>query len=181
MAGGQFAHLAGSDEVHRLAVQTAEDLFRQLDGDRCDGDRGGGDGGFIADFFGDGKGAGQELIELRIDRAEGARGGVGFLDLSQNLRLADHHGIQAGGDAEDVLDGLKALMLEDVRLVLAAAEAEVFAHEALQIAIAVLGAGEDLHPVAGGDDHGLLDAFHGGELGRASGRRASGMAKRSRT
>ena len=177
MAGGQFAHLAGSDEVHRLAVQTAEDLLRQFDGDRCDGDRRSGDGGLIADLFGYGKGAGEELIELRVDRAEGARGGVGFLDLTENLRLADHHGIQAGGDAEDVLDGLQALVLEDVGLVLAAAEAEVLAHEALQIAMAVLGAGEDLHPVAGGDDHGLLDAFHGGELGESLGQARLGNGK----
>ena len=35
--------------------------------------------------------------------------------------------------------------------------------------MAVLRAGEDLHPVAGGDDHGLLDAVHGGELGESLG------------
>ena len=75
------------------------------------------------------------------------------------------------------LTASRLLMLEDVGLVLAAAEAEVFAHEALQIAMAVLRAGEDLHPVAGGDDHGLLNAFHGGELGESLGQTRLGNGK----
>ncbi len=68
-------------------------------------------------------------------------------------------------------------MFEDVRLVLAGAEAEVLAHEALQIAMAVLRAREDLHPVAGGDDHALLDALHRGELAESLGQTRLGDGK----
>ncbi len=164
VTGREFAHLAGAHQIHRLAGEAAEDLLRQFDGHRCDGNRRGSDGGLIPNLFGDGKGAGQKLVKLRIYRTEGAGGGVGFLHLSEDLRLADHHGIQAGGDAEDVLDGLKLLVLEDVGFELAGTEAEEVAHKLLQIAIAVLRARKDFHPVAGGDDHALLDTTDRGEL-----------------
>ncbi len=106
---------------------------------------------------------------MRIYRAQSARGGIGFLYLAQDLRFADHHRIQAGGDTEDVLDGFQLLVFEDVGFVFAAAETEVFAHEALQVAGILLGAGKDLHPVAGGDDHRLLHALHGSQLAQGIG------------
>jgi hypothetical protein len=63
-----------------------------------------------------------------------------------------------------MLHRFKLLVLKNVLLVLAGDEAEVFAHELLQIAIAVRGARKDLYPVAGGDDHALLDAAHRGKF-----------------
>ena len=39
--------------------------------------------------FGYGKRARQQQIQLRVDRAHRPRGRVRFLDLTQNLRLAD--------------------------------------------------------------------------------------------
>jgi hypothetical protein len=42
---------------------------------------------------------------LRSHRSYGAGRSVGFLDLAQDLRLADHHRIEAGGNAKDVADG----------------------------------------------------------------------------
>ncbi len=67
----------------------------------------------------------QQMFELAGDGAGGARGGEGLLDLAENLRLADDHGVEAGGDAEEMADGLLIAMLVDVRREQRVVEAEV--------------------------------------------------------
>ena len=49
------------------------------------------------------------------DRARGARHGEGFLHLAQNLRLADHHGIEAGGHAEEMAYRFLVAVLVEMR------------------------------------------------------------------
>ena len=58
--------------------------------------------GLGADTLGRGKRALQQMFELAADGARGARYGEGLLHLAQNLRLAHHHGVQAGGHAEEM-------------------------------------------------------------------------------
>ena len=43
----------------------------------------------------DGEGTAEELVELSADGTGGTSGGIGFLNLAENLRLADYHRIQA--------------------------------------------------------------------------------------
>ena len=62
------------------------------------------DSGLAADFLGDGECAVHQRAQVHADRS-GVRGdSIGFFDLAQNLRLADHHRIEAGRDPEDVTD-----------------------------------------------------------------------------
>ncbi len=57
----------------------------------------------------------QKVVEFAGDGAGGARYSEGLLDLAQNLRFADDHGIEAGGDAEEMADSLLIAVLVDVR------------------------------------------------------------------
>ena len=57
----------------------------------------------------------QQAVQPAADRAAVLGGGVGGLELAQNLRLAHHHGIQAGGHAEQVVDGVAAFVPVEVR------------------------------------------------------------------
>ncbi len=100
MPGGKFAHLSGADDEDRFPFQCPENLFGEFDRDRRDRDRRRSDCGLATHSFGDGEGAAEKLVELSADGADGAGGGIGFLNLAENLRLADYHGIKAGSDAE---------------------------------------------------------------------------------
>ena len=57
----------------------------------------------------------QQAVQPAAERAAILGRGVGGLELAQNLRLADHHGIQAGGHAEEVMNGLAAFVAVEVR------------------------------------------------------------------
>ena len=115
MAGGKFAHFACADEEDGAALERAEDLARHFNGDRSDGDGVGADLGFGAGVFGGGKGALQQMFELAGDGAGGAGDGEGLFDLAENLRLADDHGVEAGGHAEEMADGLLVAVLVEMR------------------------------------------------------------------
>ena len=164
MAGRQFAHLPCADQVDALAVQGAEDLLGQFDRDRGDRNRGRSDRGLGAHALGDGKGAGEQLIELRAHGADRAGGGIGFLDLAENLRLADDHRVEAGGDAEDVADRFIFAKFVEMTFELAEIDLEILAQEFAQIARAILHVGDEFHAVAGGNDHAL---GNGGMLGQS--------------
>ena len=100
---------------------------------------------------------------MRAHRSNGASGGVGFLDLSKNLGLADHHGIEAGGDAKNVTDGLIFAKFVEMTFKLAEIDLEILAQEFTQVAGAVLHVGDKFNAVASGDDHAL---GHSGMLGQ---------------
>ena len=95
--------------------ERTEDLAGQIDGDGGDGDGIGADAGFGAGFFGGGKGALQQMLELAGDGAGGAGDGEGLFYLAENLRLADDHGVEAGGHAEEMADGVLIAVFVDVR------------------------------------------------------------------
>lgn len=94
--GGQLGHFARAHQQGLVPVHVAEDAFGKLHGGIADGYSAGGHGRFGAHAFGHRKGLVQQPVE------DDARGvalhgfAVGGLELPQNLRLAQHHGIKAG-------------------------------------------------------------------------------------
>ena len=115
VAGGQFAHFAGADDHDGAVVERAENLARQFHRGVADGDGHLADAGLGAHALGDAEGAAHQAVQPAAERAAILGGGVGGLELSQNLRLAHHHGIQAGGHAEQMMDGLAAFVAVEVR------------------------------------------------------------------
>ena len=102
----QLAHLARADDHHRMALQRAENLARQFHRRVADRDRHLPDAGLRAHSLGDAESARENLFEQPADRAFGLGDRVGALELAQNLRLADHHRIEAGRHAEKMLNRL---------------------------------------------------------------------------
>ncbi len=125
MARGQLAHLARANQEDRAALERSEDLARQLDGHRGDGNRVRANFSFGADLFGGGKGALQQVFELAADGARSAGHGESLFHLAQNLRLAHHHRVQAGGHAEQMANGVLVAVLIEVRRENRRVEAEV--------------------------------------------------------
>src|SRR5690606_15804751 len=104
---GERAHLAGAEEEASLVGELAEDLAGELDGDV--GERYGvlSDAGLIAHALGDGEGLSQAAVEVLADGVDGAGLAVALLELAEDLGLTDDHGVEAGGDAEDVSHGVE--------------------------------------------------------------------------
>jgi hypothetical protein len=97
------------------------------------------------------------VAQARHERARGlgaAGDAVGLLHLAEDLLLAEHHRVEARGDAEEVTDGVGAAALVQVRRRLAGAIGE----EPSRGLVRPLARHVDLDPVAGRDDHRLGDA-----------------------
>jgi hypothetical protein len=58
---------------------------------------------FRAHLLGHGEGLLEELVQRRAQGPRALGGPDRLLDLSQDLRLADHHGVEAASDPERVL------------------------------------------------------------------------------
>ena len=71
--------------------------------------------GLRAHALGHGKRSGKQQIQLGVDRSHGAGGSIGFLYLPQNLRLADHHRIEAGRHAKHMADRFVFAKFVEVR------------------------------------------------------------------
>jgi len=170
MTRGQFGHLARADDEDGLAAQAAEDLAGEVDGDGCDGDGGAADLGLGADALGDREGALEERFERGGDGSDLTRDGVGLLDLAEDLRLSDDHGIERAGDAEEMADGLAMAELVEVRLEGGGGDSKVLVQEAEDVwGIAIAGVvldGEELDAVACGEDESFADAGLLGEGAR---------------
>ena len=82
-AGGLLAGVAGANDQHVAVAEPAEDLLRQLDRDRADGDAAALDVGFGADMLGDVERALEGLIEPAAGMAVFQREVVGFLELAE--------------------------------------------------------------------------------------------------
>ena len=115
MARRQLRHLTGAHNHDGAVRKRSEDLARQLHGRIADGNRHLADACLGAHPFGHTEGAGHQAIQPAAERAAILGGSVGGLELSQNLGLADHHGIQAGGHAEQMVDGIAAFVPVKVR------------------------------------------------------------------
>lgn len=159
VAGGELRHLAGADEQNGLALEVAKDLAREIDGDGGDGDGARADLGLVAHTFCDCEGALQEAFEGAGDGADFAGYVVRLFDLTENLRLADDHGIKRRGDAEEVADGFALAVFVEVGLEGGGGHGEVLVEEAWEVGRGgVLLEGEKLDAVAGGEDEAFGDA-----------------------
>src|SRR5579883_2936398 len=134
VAGGQFAHFARADEQDALAFERAED------------------------FLGDGEGALQKPFEVGLYGAHLTADAVGFLDLPEDLRLADDHRIEAGCNTKQMPNGLAFAVFIHVGAHLSDIHAEELAEEAQEVEAGFFMTGEKLDAVTGGKHHGLTDA-----------------------
>ncbi len=112
----------------------AEDLAGEIDGDGGDGDGVCADAGLGADALGDGEGSLEEGVERRGDGSDVAGDGVGLFDLAEDLRLADDHGVERAGDAEEMADGFAVAELVEVGLDVGGGDGEVLVQEAEEVA-----------------------------------------------
>jgi hypothetical protein len=78
--------------------------------------------------------------------------GVGFLDLSQNLRLSNDHGIEAGRDTKQMPDSFALAEFVQIRFIRSRLTAKIFAEESSQVGMAILGASQHLDTIASAQD-----------------------------
>ena len=104
MACGKGIHVAGAHHERGVCAQVRIDATCQTD--RCGGDRYRvlADAGFRPHPFGRGKGGLEQLIERGAGAAGFLSRAVRVLQLTQDLRLAEDHGIESRGDTEGVFD-----------------------------------------------------------------------------
>ena len=70
---------------------------------------------FRTDVLGRRKGTLQQMFQLPGDGSRCARDGEGLFHLAKNLRLANNHGVETCGDAEEMPDRVLVALLIDVR------------------------------------------------------------------
>ena len=106
MRGEQVDHLAGADQQRGLLGHIFEDLLGQQHPGEGKRHRIAPDAGLRARALGGFIGLLEQAAQGRPDRL--GRFGIRkrLLDLAENLRLAEHHRVQAGGHAENMPDGL---------------------------------------------------------------------------
>jgi hypothetical protein len=165
-------HLAGPDQQRVLVRQRLEDLPGQVTAIRAtETGRSAMRVSLRTRLAGEGR-----REEPRQHRPAGpALGGdpVGVLHLAQDLRLAHHQRVDRGRHPQQVADGVGVhVLVEDgvgrdvLRQRLAAPElAEEEAAQAVAGGVEPAGGGHHLHPVAGGEQHRLLDLLAVGQLG----------------
>ena len=146
--------------------EASENPFGQLDRRRADRDRAARDGRLRAHFFRDVKGALKQLVQMPRSRAAAARRSVGFFHLTENLRLADDHGVQPAHDAEKMPDGARRGVPEKC---FAFRGGSACRHEIAHGREPVLGVFRrhvEFHAIAGRDDHRFTEAGHSRKLCR---------------
>jgi hypothetical protein len=163
--GDQLDHLARADEQHVQLIERAEELHRLAHGrgGHADGVRA--DLGGRAHFLGDRERALEELVQRGAERAGRIGLAHGLLHLAEDLGLAQHHRIEAGGHAEHVARGIAVLehvaVVEQLAARDAALRGQPFGHRAHQraglVARELPGIGRDveLGAVAGGQQRHL--------------------------
>ncbi len=142
-------------------MEAAEDLAGEVYGYRGYGDGVGADLGLGADALGYGEGALEEGVEGSGYGAYLAGYGVGFFDLAEDLGLADDHGVEGAGDAEEVADGLALAELVEVGLDGGGGDGEVLVEEAEEVGLGgglTLLQGDEFDAVAGGEDEAFADS-----------------------
>ncbi len=164
--GGELAHLPGTQDKYRAALEILEDALGELDG--CITDRDGvlTDLGLCAHPLAHLEAVTEQLVEDPAGSATGKRVVVGFFDLTQDLRLAQDHRVQRGNHPEEVLDDGLALRDVEVAHQLMAVEVMVVGHEVDDGVGPVevrLGDGVDLRAVARRENDRLRDGLRLGE------------------
>src|SRR5580700_4604741 len=89
-----------------MSLQIAEDAFRELHSGEADRHRPGADFGLRANAFPDFKRPLKSAVQDRPRRAMVERLAVSGAELTENLRLPEHHRVKSGGHAEQVPHGI---------------------------------------------------------------------------
>ena len=182
---GDLAHLARADDEYLLPAEFAEDLPGELDRHGADGDRVVADPRLRPHPFRDLEGPVEDLFE---EGARGRRGRgrpIGVLHLAQDLRLPYDHGIEAGGDEEEV--PVRLVVVQQYRCSRGASPRRCRSARsgsrpsAPARCLQVRAAHVDLRPVARGDDGRLADAPGLRASFSTSARASSGMKSLSLT
>ena len=106
---GHLAALARAHEHHPALGERAERLAGELDRRRGDGHAGPRDPGAGAHAAAGAERVAHQAVEERPARARLARELVGAAQLTEDLGLAEHHRVEAGGDGEEMVgDGAAA-------------------------------------------------------------------------
>ncbi len=163
MSRGKLDHLARADQEHFLLGEAGENARGELDRRGGHRDDVGADSGVAAHFLRHREGALEQLVEQRSERAGGFGDASRFFHLAQDLRLADHHGIEARGDAERVPHGFGLRKRVQVGFQLPRLDA-VIAREPLERRLRLAQRAVKLGAIAGGEDRGFLDRLVGGQL-----------------
>ncbi len=94
--------LPGADDEHGLVGEGVEDVAGDVDGDAGDRELALVHARLFADLLADAQARAEDAMEDRPGRAPRDGRGVGVLDLAEDLPLAQHQALQAGGDPEEV-------------------------------------------------------------------------------
>ncbi len=168
--GGGLGHLAGADERRGVAVEIAEDVAGQIDGDARHRDLALADGRLGAHPLAHAHGAVHGVAQDGAQRAVLAGDLDGVLELAEDLRLAHHQRVERGRHAEEVPHGGLPHHVEQVRQ--DGLAAEILEHRQggagrgpeLDVGAATAArGGVDLDPVAGGEDDRPAHGAVGGE------------------
>ena len=171
-------HLAGADAQQRLVVEPLEDLPRVIHRDAGDAHPAFGDRRLVHHLLANRRRALEQGVEQRAGGLELSREVVGTQHLAEDLRLAEDHRIERGGDREEVLDDLPVGLVVQVLVKVRRRDAVEVPEEVdhlLDAGVAVrLAADVELDPVAGGQQHRLAV----GEPGPERRQRRGGAAAR---
>src|SRR5674476_147934 len=150
----QLDHLAGADEQDLLLLQAGENACGKLHRRRRHRHHVGADLGVGAHFLGHCKRALEQLVQQRPESAGRFCQAHRLLHLAQDLRLAQHHGFEARGDAKRVAHRLFLGQGVEVRLQLLRLHAVILGHPEQRF-VRLLGGTVELGAVAGGEDRRL--------------------------
>ena len=159
----ELDHLARADQEHFLLGKAGENPSGELDRRGGHRDDVGADSGAAAHLLRHRKGALEQLVEQRSERAGGFGDASRLFHLAQDLRLADHHGIEARGDAERVPHGFGLRKRIEIGFQLPRLDA-VIAREPLERRLRLAQRAVKLGAIAGGENRSFLDRLAGGQL-----------------
>ncbi|MCW0417707.1 hypothetical protein NB689_003461 [Xanthomonas sacchari] len=114
MLGGQLDGLAGADQQHGGFAEPGEGTLRQAHRGGGDRDRIGAHAGVGARALGHREGLLEQAVQAAAHRPMFACQRPGVLHLAEDLRLAQHHRVQPGGDPEQVPHRVRVLVLVQI-------------------------------------------------------------------
>src|SRR5882672_4827777 len=158
MSRGKLDHLARADQQHFLFGEARKYPAREPHRGGGHRDDVGADSGVAAYLLRYRKRALKEFVEERSERAGRLGDASRLLHLAQDLRFADHHGVEAGGDAERVAYGFAVGEGVEIGLQLLWLDA-VVAGEPLERGLRFAQRAVELGAIAGRKDCNFLDRF----------------------
>ena len=155
----QFDGLARADQQHLFFVQVLKYFFRQTHSGIGHRHGAGADCGVGAHLLGDREGLLKKPVQDFAGGAGLVRRREGAFHLSENLRLAQHHGIEAGRHAERVPHRVPVGVQIQVRFNVVRRQTVKLAEPLERLAaVVVIEAAIHLGAVAGGENRGFVHA-----------------------